>query len=270
MHLVDKQVVDGIGNVAHVLAVSGRGPGPGTSVRGTLDEDVLGGGSSATDTVHAGLVELCGLGVGGHVVGLVDAVEHHLVVGLERTSQVGPEGLEVRIGRDDLALVAGVVVGLDHGVLASVGDVVDDGGKVLQVIGVQVRGQGGLGHALRQEGNTEHVHAHVDERLDGAGVGEDVVRAVDTGPVLLAELSTRLGGTKELQAAAGAPGRGVRARRGGTGGSARGSSSGARHRVGRRLRVGARCSAVVTGSRSREGRGRETSREDRRSDTHIE
>lgn len=228
MHLVDQQVVDRVGDVAHVLAVARRGPGPGARVRRALDEDVLAGGAGAAHAVDAGLVELCRLRVGGHVVGLVHAVEHHLVVGLEGARQVGPEGLEVSCRRDDLSLVAGVVVGLDHGVLAGVGDVVDDGGEVLQVVRVKIGGEGRLGHALRQEGDAEHVHAQVDERLDGSGVREDIVGAVGARPVALAELSARLRCTQELQAAtgagagagAGAAGRRVRAGRGSTRGSA--------------------------------------------------
>lgn len=226
VHLVDEQVVDRVGDVAHVLAVTRGSPGPGSRVRGSLDEDVLAGGAGATNTVDAGLVELCGLGVGGHVVGLVDAVEHHLVVGLEGSGQVGPEGLKVRSGRDDVALVAGVVVGLNHRVLASFGDVVDNGSEVLQVIRVKICGKRGLGHTLGEEWDTEHVHSHVDERLDSRGVREDVVLAVSTGIVRLAKLRTRLGGTKEFQATTGA-GAGAAGRSVGIGGGSARRRSGA-------------------------------------------
>ena len=248
MHLVDEQVVDRVGDVAHVLAVARGGPGPGPGVRGALHEDVLGGGAGAADAVDAGLHELRGLGVGGHVVGLVVAVEDHVRVVRELGRQVGPEGLEVRGGRDDAAVVAGVVVGVQHRVLASVRDVLDDGGEVGKVVGVERGGHGALGNTLHEEWDAEHVHSHVHERLNSTGVGEDIVGAVGTRDGGCSKLSTRLAGPEEEERPIGAGT--ARGDTGGRGGSSREAARGG-------TRSNARGGAGGTGSHSgarRDGR----------------
>lgn len=67
MHLVDDLVL-GVGQTLHVVVVAGPGPGAGPGI--ALDEDVLGGGTSGTDTVDGSLVQVEDEGL-IHVVVLV-------------------------------------------------------------------------------------------------------------------------------------------------------------------------------------------------------
>lgn len=153
VHLVDDLVL-GVGKSNHVGV--GHVPGPGARPLVTLDEDVLGGGASGTDTVDGGLVEVEDKGL-VHGVVLVVGIEDDLGVGSKLGSNVLPEGLEgVGIG-DDVAIVAAVVVRIENDIGTSVGDRVDHLGEVGKIAVVERRGQGVGNKALHGEANTEDV-----------------------------------------------------------------------------------------------------------------
>lgn len=166
VHLVDELVL----GVAQVLqVVVGLNPVPGAGPGVTLGENVLAGSASGTDGVNGSLVEVEDEGL-VHVVVLVVGVEDDALVALEGVGQVGEEGLEGGEVGDDGALVAAVVVGVDDGVFAARGDVVDRLGQVGQVARVEAVGEGVDGHTLHEEGNTEGVEALVDESLDKGSI----------------------------------------------------------------------------------------------------
>lgn len=161
MHLVDNLVLRvrqrdkvGVGDV----------PSPGSGPRVALDPDVLLLCARCTDAVDGGLVELEDQ-VLGHGVVLVVGVKNNTGVVHELSGEVAPEGLEVgRVG-DDVAEVAAVVVGVEHGVGAGVGDEVDGVGEVAEVTRVERVGQAVLRETLHGEADAEGVVALVNQCL---------------------------------------------------------------------------------------------------------
>lgn len=153
MHFVN-DLVRGIGEVDHSGAIAGGDPGPSSSVglemlvlkiieegrEGTysaFNENVLGGGTSCSDSIDTCLVKLSDKSVGRLIVELVIAVEDHIVVGGEFGSDVSPEGLEVRCGSEDGAVVSSKVVGIDNSVSASCSNKFNSGLKSGKVSGIE-------------------------------------------------------------------------------------------------------------------------------------
>lgn len=89
----------------------------------SLNKNILCCCTSSSDTIDAGLIQRHHKFVGRLIVEFVIAVEDNLVVGLELTRQVGPEGLEIRRRSEDCAIVASIVVRVENSMGASGGDV---------------------------------------------------------------------------------------------------------------------------------------------------
>lgn len=92
---------------------------------------------------------------------LVIRVEDDEVVVLVDGCDVLPPCLEARGVGDDVPEEAAVVVGLDHGVFAFAGDIVDLLGQVAEVEGVEGAGEGVGGEALHDCGVLVYVDAVV-------------------------------------------------------------------------------------------------------------
>ena len=69
----------------------------------------------------------------------------------------------------DSALPA-IVMGIDHGVSALAGNVVDSAGVVIEIRALDVCGDGSNGHALHHKRNSEEVEALADEGLESSTV----------------------------------------------------------------------------------------------------
>ena len=88
---------------------------PSTAPRVSLEEDELVGSPRISDTVDRGLVEIRDKLV-IHVMVFIVGVEDDLLVVLEACRHGLPPGLEVGDVRDDIAVVASEVVGVENGV----------------------------------------------------------------------------------------------------------------------------------------------------------
>ena len=97
---------------------------------------------------------------------LVIGIEDDEVVILVLGRDVLPPGLEARDIGDDVAVEAAVVVGLDHGVRALFGDIVDLRGEVAQVEGIEGSIEFVGSEALHEEVKADEVHAFVNEGLE--------------------------------------------------------------------------------------------------------
>lgn len=140
MHLVNELVL-GILKVDERRSVSGRHPRPSTRPAVSLGRDILGCRACRAHTVDSRLVEVEHEGL-IHIVVLVVGVEDDEGVVLELCRDVLPPGFEARGVGDDGMVEAAVVVGLDHGVGAFGGDVVDLFGEVAEVVFVEGAGEG--------------------------------------------------------------------------------------------------------------------------------
>lgn len=80
---------------------------------------------------------------------LIIAIKDHLAVALENSSECRPECLETCRIRNDVAVVAAEVVGVNNGIGSfSIGDVVYDIGETGFVGGVDGSGHGGGDYAF--------------------------------------------------------------------------------------------------------------------------
>lgn len=98
---------------------------------------------------------------------------------------------------------------VEDGTGASFRDVADDGLEIAQVGRVQSTGDAGWRDTLHEHGDTEDVHAHVDEDLDGRGVGPDVVGAESTWEDCLSKFCSRLADSEPVYGAVCSSGDGV-------------------------------------------------------------
>ncbi len=135
MHLVD-DVVGGVFEGQHSLAVAAGCPCPSPSPRVSFDQDRLGGGACGTDAVDTGLVE------GDdellvHVMKLVVGVENNLWICGKVAGQILPECLEASNVGNDCTHITTVVVRINDGVGAlRFGDIIDG---LIEVLSAQRR-----------------------------------------------------------------------------------------------------------------------------------